>query len=321
MTPEPAFIFSAPRSGTTWLVEALNAHREIVASELRAFGDYVDLVQDDTLSRPRLRVTLDRYVDALLAHHTHPVSGQPRDAARHAMLRLLYRTIVADTLARTGKPVFVDKITPYAGTAAVVSSAMALTFPTSRVVDLIRDGRDVAVSGVFHWFNRHRTGEPPTAAQTRRRAFFARPGSARLDRFFSDDELAAWANHWAETVDARASRPPMRSILIRYEDLSADLGVALRRLFEFLGVSTETADIERAAARASFDAMSGGRQRGQNLPGAHVRNGVVGDWRRYFTARDGALFDELAGEALRRTGYVPDSGWIRGLPERLDLAA
>jgi len=78
----PAFIVCGPRSGTTWLVQALGALPDVYATELRAFGQHVDLVEDAGAARPRLRITLDRYVDALLAHHVWAPLGGARDKTR-----------------------------------------------------------------------------------------------------------------------------------------------------------------------------------------------------------------------------------------------
>ena len=63
--------------------------------------------------------------------------------------------------------------------------------------------------------------------------------------------------------------------------------------------------------------MSGGRQKGEAEPTAHVRKGIVGDWRNYFTKRDGELFHEIAGKTLIEMGYEQDSTWIDSLPEKL----
>ena len=63
------FMISAPRSGTTWLKQALNSHPEIYCTENRFFGGYSDFVIGDKASTPRMRITLDKYVDSFLLHY------------------------------------------------------------------------------------------------------------------------------------------------------------------------------------------------------------------------------------------------------------
>jgi hypothetical protein len=63
--------------------------------------------------------------------------------------------------------------------------------------------------------------------------------------------------------------------------------------------------------------MTGGRSQGENAAGEHVRKGVSGDWRNWFTRRDGELFEAIAGEDLRRWGYASSPDWWRSLPETL----
>jgi hypothetical protein len=59
--------------------------------------------------------------------------------------------------------------------------------------------------------------------------------------------------------------------------------------------------------------MSGGRRRGDDAPGAHVRKGVVGDWRQYFTHEDAVRFDEIAGERIVSCGYEMDARWFKNV--------
>jgi hypothetical protein len=65
---------------------------------------------------------------------------------------------------------------------------------------------------------------------------------------------------------------------------------------------------------SSFERMSGGRRRGEDAPGAHVRKGVVGDWTRYFTAADAERFHRISGDVLTAWGYEPDASWIATRP-------
>lgn len=316
----PTIIISAPRSGTTWLLQALNAHPEVFATELRAFGEHVDLVQDAGAARPRLRITLDRYVDALLQPHQWGPLGPSREVVGDELLRGIYTTIHDHALSRSGKRVFVDKLTPYLGTADRAVTSIARLFPDARVIMLVRDGRDVAVSGVMHWLTKHVVGDRRADQQQQRRAFFLEHANESLERFFTDDELEEWASLWRQPFEAIKSQgTDLDCLVVRYEDMVHDLSVQLHRISEFVGVGTDASIIKRCVDASTFEVMSGGRRRGDDAPGQHVRKGVVGDWRRYFTAADAEQFDRLAGQCLIDWGYEPDHAWVTTVPGQLTL--
>jgi len=317
----PVFVIAAARSGTTWLTQALNAHPDVLATELRAFGQHFDVVQDAGAPTPRLRCTLDRYVDALLTSHVWPVLGQPWEATKTELLDGIYQAIFAHALDRSGKSICIDKVTPYNGTAGAVVAGIRRHFPSAKMIYLARDGRDVAVSGVFHWFSKNMADETPSTAQAQRHAAFAQGTERSLDRFFTTPELTEWADHWrdvAEAVAADAGTAGGLQLRVSYEALSADFCTELQRILEFVGVpDASLSAAEACRGNSTFELMSGGRNRGDAVPGAHVRKGVVGDWRQYFTRDDAVIFDEIAGAQLIGGGYERDRGWVDATPARL----
>jgi LPS sulfotransferase NodH len=320
MDRPPVFILSAPRSGTTWLVRALGAHPAIHASELRAFGDYVDVVRDEGAAKPRLRITLDAYLDALLNPHQWQPLGPSREAVAEDLLGELYRTIQRHATTRTGKPVFIDKVTPYRGTSDRVVQAIARLFPQARIIHLVRDGRDVAVSGVMHWLTKD--VEDMSERQRRRRAVLLGHDVAAIDRFFTDVELTEWASHWREPIDAiDGPGGSLERMVVNYEAMSMDLRAELSRICEFLGVPADDGHLEPCLEASTFEKMSGGRRRGDDAPGSHIRKGVVGDWRHYFAAQDASLFDRVAGDVLVAWGYENDRRWVAERPPAVSLRA
>jgi hypothetical protein len=317
----PVFVLAAPRSGTTWLIRALNEHPDIYATELRAFGEYVDAVQDVGESKPRLRITLDEYITALLNSHQWAPLGSSRDDVRDDILGDLYATLQHHALQQSGKAVFVDKLTPYLGTSDRAIASIARVFPDARIIVLLRDGRDVAVSGVMHWLTKSIVGESLSAQQRLRRAFFLEDAAHQPTRFFTDEELGAWARHWREPIDAmRSYGSGLESCVVRYECMSRDITGELSRICTFLGVDASAPVVRDCAAASTFEVMSGGRRRGDDAPGQHVRKGIVGDWRRFFTTADAQLFDRIAGTCLIAAGYEPDSRWSARMPEQLAIA-
>jgi Sulfotransferase domain len=74
-----------------------------------------------------------------------------------------------------------------------------------------------------------------------------------------------------------------------------------------LGVPAER--VREAVLACRFEALTGGRPRGQEDVGAHERKGVAGDWRNHFTRRVTRAFKDRFGELLVATGYERDLHW------------
>jgi len=183
-----------------------------------------------------------------------------------------------------------------------------------RVLMLVRDPRDVAVSQFFHW--RHRTKDwkkdlnhyPPHGADISLQDF-VRQERGGLPR------IIAFLNLWA-----RESGRLRAFSLVRYEDLRADPVAELRRVAAFLGIPADEAQIREAVEYSSFDnmkrkeagqsyRMSGGRLAPgdkDNPDSYKVRRGKVGGYRDYFDDDQIAEIDAMVSDELDPVyGYGP----------------
>jgi hypothetical protein len=147
-------------------------------------------------------------------------------------------------------------------------------FPEARVVEVVRDGRDVCVSMqyramVVSW--------PPTnrAEQIRRWVDAVRFGMAVR----STPEAAG------------------RWHVLQFEAAKQDPRRAVAELFTFCGLAFDDALVDHVAATTDFSRLA---DTGDGLP---FRRGEVGDWRTEFDDADRALFTRLAGETLLAAGY------------------
>lgn len=308
-SPQIHFIISAPRSGSTWLTTALNGHPEIFATEQRLFGNFCEIWNNnDGTTSPR--ITFDSYSRAFGQHYFYQFMNRNYDSFVDDFQKSFVNFLCHFAKGRSGKDMIVDKITPYPGTAQLVVDEIKRLFPESKIIHLVRDGRDVLTSGTFDWLLKDAEG-------TDRYDFYFNPiPGMRLERFFDAKVIKKWAVNWCETIDVFDKIEP--DARITYEAMKEDMPDALVELFGVLGVDTAETIGEQCAESSTFEIMSG-RPPGQEEPTAKARKGIVGDWENYFTLADGELFDALAGEQMIQMGYVPDSDWVKALPAKLSM--
>jgi Sulfotransferase family len=173
-------------------------------------------------------------------------------------------------LRRAGKPRFGDKTPPYV---AIVPELLAL-YPDARFINLIRDGRDVAISFVDAHFH----GRPYHAD-------------------FEWTQALRFAERW------RASTHADRILDVRYEDLVRDPETVLRRICDFLG---ETFELEMIAAHRDRLTLIPDRERWiQEKLARPINADAIAAWRKRVTAFECFCIEASLHEDLRRYGYTP----------------
>lgn len=172
-----------------------------------------------------------------------------------------------------------------------------------QVVYLVRDGRDVAVSMLnsLQTFQAKLNPQFQNASVSEFLAHFLEGAGHHYGRWHTHVELA---------LDAQSLRPG-EVLTVRYEDLLQEPVDQVARVLDFLLVTAERSQIERAVSANTLDRMRSKEaasnsmvSRGQ-APGTFVRRGSAGAWSEHFTSDDRKLFAEVAGSALNRAGYSP----------------
>ena len=209
----PFFIVGCSRSGTTLLRLILCGHSRLhIPPETWFIADLVARFPLDAALTP---AQAEAAADAMVGHYRWPDLEIPAAEFRAQARALAVPRLVdlidlpfREHLRRAGKPRFGDKTPPYI---AIVPDLLAL-YPGARFVNLVRDGRDVAISFVDAHFH----GRPYHAD-------------------FEWTEALRLAERW------RASLPAGRLLDVRYEDLVRAPEPTVRRICDFLGEAFEPA--------------------------------------------------------------------------------
>jgi LPS sulfotransferase NodH len=265
------FVFGAPRSGTTWLQKAIDAHPELTCL---GEGKFLFMQRELAKACAQYSAFLDHYNRTMFGESFFaPIEGEEFKALYRRLIEIRIRTHGDPGARRVGAK------DPEHGTNLDFLTA---AFPDAAYIHLVRDPRDVAVS---MWSHLQRT-DPPVAASY---------GS--LERF-----AAAHGRDWAGYQGAvRAARTPGLDFHeLRYEQLQTEPADTLAGVFAALGVGASPALVETCLQAASFERSSGGRARGEEDAASFYRQGLVGDWRGRLTADAAAAVlaatDGLAGE-------------------------
>jgi hypothetical protein len=163
---------------------------------------------------------------------------------------------------------------------------LADLFPRSKLIFLLRDGRDVVDS----WLDAYRAGSwaipggafPVTAE-----------GRIALIRWLS----AVWAFRSRAVKRAFDARPPRDRILVRYETLRQRTSETLDRICERFALGTT--GLTEVESRHRID-RAPETARG---PGMEIRIATPGSWRDNLTRVEQAAMHEVLGEALEEFGY------------------
>ena len=306
------FVISAPRSGSTWLTRALNAHPQVFATEHRLFGEFCEIwPNNDGTQSPR--ITFDEFAKAFAVHYFYGELNLEYQSFVEQMQRTFHQTIVQFASERNKCDVIVDKITPYPGTTDQVVDKIKRFFPEAKIIHLTRDGRDMVVSAAYDWLLKDAHGTD------RFRYFVDQEKGVSLKRFFDDATLEHWARLWNE-VNVSIGKLSDQTLMVRYEEMKTNLAGQLTRIANFLDISTEPNLIDCCVKATSFKKLTG-RDVGNTDPTAKTRKGVVGDWKEHFTIQDAELFHTVAGNALIEFGYESEATWWQSCPKELSFPA
>jgi hypothetical protein len=300
---EKFFIFGHARSGTTLLTRLVRLHPEVHCNYQAHFFTRQPLLES-LVSAPETGEWLAR-------RSNRWNRGQDLSPL---VLRAAADFILERDARREGKRIVGDK-SPNSLLEEESVRLMHKVYPDARLILIVRDGRDVAVSHRFQQFidaSQHLGSEDLRI----REEFTRQPGPylAGQQSIFTSRSLRAEAAGWARNVtqtDREARRLyGERYLHLRYEDLLESPLATLERIWDFLGagpVSPELARVVAAELERNPDADWQKQKAGELV--SPLEKGKRGSWQGLFTPADRQVFKDLAGQALVAWGYERDLEW------------
>jgi hypothetical protein len=287
-----AWIFGSSRSGSTWLLRMLSDLHGIVPIDDPHLGHHLGVWRPIPLAwavseedPPELTTLLDLKAD----EPGYFFAERYRDSWWQPLRDLIEARFEAQAHDMNGSlsaaPTYVVK-----EPGSHAAPLLAELFPESKLVFLLRDGRDVVDS----WLDAYREG----SWAIRGGAFPVAPeGRVALIRWLS----AVWVFRSRAVRRAFEARDPGDRVLVRYETLRANTEECLEEICETLGLGTEC--LQEVVARHRFEQVPTAA-RG---PGSETRVATPGSWRENLSAEEQAAMHEVLGEVLAEFGYEPPS--------------
>ncbi|HEX2729492.1 MAG TPA: sulfotransferase [Rubrobacteraceae bacterium] len=318
--PPTFFIVGRAKSGTSWLMRILNSHPDILCrGEGKFFGrQYMRDNQEQVKLQPTSLYGAIADSEYLRAWVERSVWAEDEDVEEHLanLTSLATNYFLARRLSKVGKRIVGDK-TPFTGM-EVVEEIKEIR-PDAKLIHIIRDGRDVAISAIHHMWNhaRHEGGIHDLTPEelAKREAYRSDPQAflASGESIFTGRQLYGTAKNWAEMVRRAMEDGPKllgeNYTEVRYEDLLEEPEPEVRRLLGFLDADAREPVVNRCIERASFERRTKGRERGQEDSKDFMRKGIAGDWKNVFNEEDKRAFKEAAGDLLVELGYEENQDW------------
>lgn len=293
------FVVGRAKSGTSWLMRILDAHPEVLCKgEGRFFGRYYrreDLLRTRSKIQPSSLHAAILDADYLGAWVERSVWSRDGDKEEYlaGLTRAAVDYFLSRRLSESGKRIVGDK-TPFLGDEIV--EEVAGVYPEAKVVHIIRDGRDIAVSAMHHlWNHAEKHGEHlrlKPEEESKRDAYREDPRNVfgAGEGLFAEGRLRDLARGWNDQVGKAVADGPRlfgeNYAEVRYENLLERPLEEVWRLLRFLGVEAGEETVKRCVEGASFERWAKGRERGEEDSKALLRKGVAGDWRAVFTGAD-----------------------------------
>jgi hypothetical protein len=312
------FVVGYQKSGTTWLMQMLDSHPEILCKgEGRFFGGgwrQESVKRIDARRPPSSLYNAVLDAEYLRLWIERSVWSRNDDTEEHLtnLTRMAIHYFLTGELSKTNKRLVGDK-SPLLSPETM--EEIARIYPEARVIHIIRDGRDAAVSAAHHSWNFGKARKKSYEVSAKRESTRRDPRELKEagESIFAEDQLRKIAAEWAARVGRAMEDGPVllgdHYSEVQYEGLSMKPEERVRRLLEFLGAEAGDETVRRCVESASFERLSRGRQRGEEDPSSFFRKGIAGDWQNVFTEEDKRVFKEEAGDLLIKLGYEESDQW------------
>jgi len=272
------WIFASPRSGTQWLGTKLLTFRTNVSQ-----GPSIGLSLGSIHHETGFGDKIIRQFEFRGHESDYFLSNQYKRTWQHYIRKLILNRLYAQFWDLSKKIIIPD---PEGSMAADIISEC---LPNSKIIILLRDGRDVLDSLVDllqpnTWYTKDGKSNPIYP-------------ETRLNRI--EWLIKKWIMLIEILLKTYECHPKKNCIKIKYEDLRTNTPEILQKIYNFIGIKVPKKQLKHLVDYYSFE----------NIPeekkgtGKVTRTATPGKWKENFNDKEKKLLNEMMKKTLRKLGY------------------
>ena len=297
------FIFGHARSGTTLLTRLVRLHSDVHCNYQGHFFTRIPTIES-LVNNPEIEAWLTRRSNRW---------NQGRDLSP-----IILRAVIDFILEREARGINVKIVGDKSPNSLLNGQAVRLMhkyYPDGRLLFIVRDGRDAAISHRFQTFIdavQHLTKDDlrlRTDFESDPAPFIEGERSIFTERSIRNAAIG-WATNVSETDYEARTLLGDYYLSLRYEDLLAEPWTEMRKVWKFLDVDLSDSSLEtRLNEELERNPDKEWQQKKAGSLINPLQKGKTGSWKDLFTARDKEIFKKFAGEMLMTWGYEKDMNW------------
>jgi len=270
------WIFASPRSGTSWLGTQLLSYQTIPLNEIQ-LGVLLGMRE------PTIKHKIVRRLEIFKKEPDFFFSDQYRDTWNFYLRKLLLNRIFAQVHTVTKKVIIKEP----SGTMG--SDIIAQCVPKSKIIFMIRDGRDVLDSKIDQfqkdsWSVKQYNVTPLSQKN--------RPVDIKY-------QAQLWVKLLEVITKTFDEHPKELRLLVKYESLLNNTLEELQKIYNFIGIKIPKTELDNIVNIYSFKNIP----REEKGKGKVTRSATPGMWKKNFSDKEKKIIDEIMNETLKKFGY------------------
>jgi len=270
------WVFGAPRSGTSWLATQLLSYKTLVMNE-PLIGMHLGI------SRNTIRDRIVRNIELLEKEPDYFFSYRYEEVWKYYLRKLILNRIYSQFQNLSNKLIIKEP------GGSIASDVITECLPNSKILFLVRDGRDVIDSNL-------NALEPGSWAV---RLYGITPVTPETRLLEIKYRAKMWVRTMEILMETFETYPKSLRMKIKYEELKKNTLENLQKIYKFVGLEPPKKDLRELVEKYSFSKIAP-KNKGA---GKVTRSATPGKWKENLSEEEKELAEEIMGKTLRKLGY------------------
>jgi len=270
------WIFSTHRSGSSWLATQLLSNDTFCLNELHVSAHL-------SLREEGITDQLVRRIDHMKNLHSYFFSRRYFPTWQYYMKKLILNRIYTE-VTNLEKKIIIKEPGGIIGAPDIILKIL----PKSKMVALLRDGRDV-IDSIFDARQKNgfmvKFGDTPIEPENR---------NANIEYLAN-----SWNQYMKKLIETYNQHPTNLRYMVKYENLLEHTFDQLKRLYKFIGLPITNDQLQQIVTKYSFENI----HKDQKGVGKFTRTAIPGSWKDHFSEKEIQKMNTILGDTLKKLGY------------------